>query len=112
MPPASPEFYQPWQRLIPLVVLGRVLQVPENNTLLRQLQYAAEDIGTGRFCWNAECRNCEVRYLRPNDPDEHTGLACRLRGVEGMRLTWLAPEVRYNLSDALAAAPPEPPPLS
>ena len=38
-------------------------------------------------------------------PAEHVGLACRLRGFEGMRLTKLAPEVRYNLSDALSRAP-------
>jgi hypothetical protein len=59
----------------------------------------------GRYCWNAECRYCEVHYTRPGDPAEHVGLACRLRGSEGMRLTKLAPEVRYNLSDALARAP-------
>jgi len=53
-----------------------------------------------------------VAYRRPGDPDEHTALACRMRGIEGMRLTWLAPEVRYNLTDALAAAPTEDPELS
>ena len=101
--------YAPWQKLVRIVVLGRVFHVPENNVLLRQLQYVAEDVGMGRYCWNAECRYCEVRYLRPGDPDEHTALACRIRGSEGMRLTWLAPEVRYNLADALAAAPAEEP---
>ena len=38
---------------------------------------------------------------------EYPALACRVRGFDGMRLTKLAPEVRYNLSDALAAAPEE-----
>jgi hypothetical protein len=46
-----------------------------------------------------------VHYTRPGDPAEHVGLACRLRGFEGMRLTKLAPEVRYNLGDVLARAP-------
>ena len=44
----------------------------------------------GRYCWNAECRYCEVSYKRPDDDTEHTGLACRLRGFDGMRLTKLA----------------------
>jgi hypothetical protein len=100
-----PDVYEPWERLIRIVVLGRVLEVPENNILLRQLQYVAEDVGMGRYCWNAECRYCEVHYVRPGDPLEHVGLACRLRGFEGMRLTRLAPEVRYNLSGVLAVAP-------
>lgn len=101
------DVYEPWERLIRIVILGRVFHVPENNMLLRQLQYVSEDVGMGRYCWNAECRYCEVHYQRPGDPHENVALACRLRGFEGMRLTKLAPEVRYNLSDALARAPRE-----
>ncbi len=101
------DVYEPWQRLIGIVVLGKRLEVPENNLLLRQLQYVCEDVGMGRYCWNAECRYCEVSYKRPGDEAEHSGLACRLRGFEGMRLTKLAAEVRYNMSETLARAPRE-----
>lgn len=113
------DVYEPWERLVRIVVLGKLLEVPEKNLLLRQLQYVSEDVGMGRYCWNAECRYCEVSYTRPGDPTEHSGLACRLRGFDGMRLTRLAPEVKYNLSEALARAPreeeaepPEAPPAS
>jgi hypothetical protein len=101
------DLYEPWQRLVRIVVLGRVFEVPEKNILLRQLQYVSEDVGMGRYCWNAECRYCEVYYQRPGDPAEHAGLACRLRGFDGMRLTRVAPEIRYNMSEALARAPRE-----
>ena len=101
------DLYEPWEKLIRIVVLGRVLEVPENNLLLRQLQYVSQDIGMGRYCWNGECRYCEIQYRRPDDPAEYPGLACRVRGFDGMRLTRLAPEVRYNLGEVLAAAPPE-----
>jgi hypothetical protein len=99
------DIYEPWDRLVPIVVLGRVLHVPADNILLRQLQYVAEEVGSGRYCWNAECRYCEVHYTRPGDPTEHVGLACRLRGFEGMRVVRAAAEIRYNLSEALARAP-------
>ncbi len=101
------DIYEPWERLVKIVVLGRVLEVPENNILLRQLQYVSEDVGMGRYCWNAECRYCEVHYQRPGDPAEHSGLACRLRGMDGMRLVKVSPEIRWNMSDALARAPRE-----
>jgi hypothetical protein len=104
---ALSDVYEPWERLVRIVVLGKAIDVPEKNLLLRQLQYVSEDVGMGRYCWNAECRYCEVSYQRPGDATEHTGLACRLRGFDGMRLTKLAPEVRYNMSEALARAPRE-----
>ncbi len=108
----SDDLFQPYDKLIRLVVLGKLFEVPENNLLLRQLQHVAPDIATGRYCWNGECRYCEVNYrLAPEGP-EFTGLACLIKGVVGMRLTRLALEVRYNMSDALAAAPREDAPSS
>jgi hypothetical protein len=99
------DLYEPYTRLIRIVVLGRELLVPENNLLLRQLQFVAEDIGTGRYCWNAECRYCEIEYRRPGDAAPTPALACRIKGLPGMQVTKVAPEVKYNMSAALAAAP-------
>lgn len=98
------DFYEPYEKLIPIVVLGRELEVPENNLLLRQLQFVSEDIGMGRYCWNGECRYCEVVYRRNGDATDTAALACRIKGLAGMRITKLAPEVKYNMSGALAAA--------
>ena len=97
------DLYEPYEKLIRIVILGKVFSVPENNLLLRQMQYVAPDIGMGKYCWNAECRYCEVRY-RIGDGPEQTGLACRLKGVPGMRLTQVASEIRYNMGSVLAAA--------
>jgi hypothetical protein len=102
--PAVDEVFAQWEQLIRLVVLGRLLQVPENNTLLRQLQYVSPEIGMGRYCWNGECRNCEVHYTRGGSGPEMSGLACRVRGLPDMRLTRLSPEVRYDLAQALRSA--------
>jgi len=101
------DLLEPYQKLIRIVILGRVFQVPENNILLRQMQFVAADIGSGRYCWNAECRYCEVEYTRPGGDVATPALACRIKGLEGMRITRCAVEIRYNMSDALAAAPRE-----
>ena len=98
------DFYEPYDKLIRIVVLGREFQVPENNLLLRQLQFVSEDIGMGRYCWNGECRYCEVQYRRNGDVTDTPALACRIKGLPGMSITKLAPEVRYNLAAALSAA--------
>jgi hypothetical protein len=103
------DLYEPYDKLVSLTVLGRRFTVPDNNLLLRQLQYVAPDVGMGRYCWNGECRYCEVSYQARAGAPEHAGLACRMKGTDGMRLTKLAPEVKYNLSEALAATAPDEP---
>src|SRR5690349_2559240 len=99
------DLYEPFTKLIKIVILGRIFEVPENNLVLRQMQYVAPDIGMGKYCWNAECRYCEIEYCRDKASPSTAALACRLRGLEGMRVTKAALEIRYNMSEALAAAP-------
>ena len=99
------ELFEPYERLIRIVVAGKELHVPENNLLLRQLSYVAPDIASGRYCWNGECRYCEVSYRTETRGAEHSALACRVKGQSGMRVTKLALEMRYNLAETLAAAP-------
>src|SRR5437773_2330249 len=95
------DLYEPYQKLIRLLILGKAFDVPENNLLLRQMQFVAPDIGMGRYCWNAECRYCEISYrIRPGAP-EAEALACRLKGQEGMEITKTAFEIKYNMSEAL-----------
>jgi hypothetical protein len=101
------DLYEPYRNLIRIVVLGRVFEVPENNLLLRQMQYVSAEIGYGRYCWNGECRNCEVQYRKDENGPDLPALACRVKGLPGMCVTKLAFEVKYNMSDALAAATPE-----
>ncbi len=98
------DLYEPYEKLIPIEVLGKRFEVPENNILLRQLQFVAPDVGTGGYCWNAECRYCEIKYEL--DGRTMTGLACRVKAVPGFKVTKLAPELKYNVSEALRSAPP------
>ena len=98
------DLFDPYEKLIRVIILGRVFEVPENNILLRQMQFVAPDIGSGRYCWNAECRYCEIDYQRGPDQPATPALACRLKGLPGMRVTKAATEIRYNMSEALAKA--------
>jgi len=100
----SEHLYDPYTRLIRITVLGKVFEVPENNLLLRQLAFVAPDIASGKYCWNAECRYCEIEYRRGPGGVVTAGLSCRVRGLEGMELTKIAFEMKYNMSEALAAA--------
>jgi hypothetical protein len=98
------DLYEPYEKLIRVVILGKVFEVPENNILLRQMQFVSPDIGSGRYCWNAECRYCEISYQRGKGEPETPALACRVKGLPGMRVTKAASEIRYNMSEALASA--------
>jgi hypothetical protein len=52
---------RPFSRLVRIELLGRSVEVPENNVLLRCLQYLVpEPISYGRFCWNEDCQ--EIRF--------------------------------------------------
>lgn len=99
------DIYEPYEKLVSLTILGRTFLVPENNLLLRQMSFVAQDIAWGRYCWNGECRYCEVSYRKDAASPEYSALACRTRGLPGMQLTKVAPEIKYNMSDALAKAP-------
>ena len=99
------DLFEPYEKLVRIVVLGKAFDVPENNLLLRQMQFVAPDIGTGKYCWNAECRYCEITYCRRQGEPEQAALACRLKGLDGMRVTKVAAEIKYNMSEALRHAP-------
>ena len=102
------DMYERYSRLIKIVVLGKVFEVPENNLLLRQLAYVAPDIASGKYCWNAECRYCEIEYRRAPGAPALAALSCRVKGFEGMQVTKIAFEIKYNLGEALTNAPAAP----
>jgi hypothetical protein len=95
------DVFHPYDKLIRIVILDKPFEVPENNLLLRQMQFVAPDIGYGQYCWNGECRNCEVAYRSARGGPELPALACRIQGLPGMEITKLAFEMRYNMGEAL-----------
>ena len=91
---------RPFSSLIKISVLGREVQVPENNSLLRCLQYLApEPISYGRFCWNEDCQYCRVVYDMGEGTQDRAALSCKLVVAEGMRVKEVSQEIRFCLRD-------------
>ena len=90
------ELFGDYTKLLKIEVLGREMEMPEKNTLLRGFQFSAPTtFSYGRFCWNGSCTNCSVTVAEGDC--ETTQLACRVDACEGMRVTSLSLELRRNL---------------
>ncbi len=87
------DLLEPHERLISIEILGRHVEVPENNRLLRCFQFLSmKTISYGDFCWNGECANCEVWYHEAGqtEREDKPALACRLTVREHMVITKLS----------------------
>ena len=99
---------RPFQRLIEISIKGNEFKVPENNPLLRCLQFLVpEGISYGRFCWNEDCQYCRVTYDLGEGTPARAALSCKLMVGDGMRILETTAEIRYCLSK-LAVAKSEP----
>ena len=93
------DLFEPYERLVTIEILGRRVEVPENNRLLRCFQFLSmRSISYGDFCWNGDCTNCQVWYREPGQPEsqDRTALACRLDVREGLVVTRLNPHIRIK----------------
>ena len=88
----DPDMFEPYERLIEIEILGTKYRVPENNSILRCLQFLdMESISYGDFCWNGECFNCQV-WLK-NGEKEKAVMACRTNVVEGMQIVKMSDQI-------------------
>jgi hypothetical protein len=91
--PIESDLLDPYERLVTIEVLGKQVQVPEKNRLLRCFQYLSlHTISYGDFCWNGDCTNCQVWYHTSGQAQENDrpALACRMEVIEGMVVTNLS----------------------
>jgi len=103
--------FRDYERLVTITVLGKAFQVPEKNTCLRAFQYMSPaTIPYGRFCWNQECQLCRISYTIASQPDTppRSMLACKVLVAEGMQITDVSEELRYNLMGVIRLAEPRP----
>lgn len=83
------EIFEPYDRLVTITVCGVKREVPENNSILRGLQFLdMEAISYGDFCWNGECLNCQVWIS--SGGKERSVIACRTNVEDGMDIVRLS----------------------
>ncbi|HKQ97695.1 MAG TPA: hypothetical protein VJV75_07465 [Candidatus Polarisedimenticolia bacterium] len=80
---------EPYEKLITVSILGKVYQVPENNTLLRILQHMRLELAYTKYCWNGDCRNCAFRYVSRRTGKEVEALGCQIRLFANMNIVAL-----------------------
>ena len=98
-PTSDDDLLDPYDRLVSIEVMGRQVEVPEKNRLLRCFQFLSlKTISYGDFCWNGECTNCQIWYHTEGQSksDDKPGLACRLEVIEGMTITSMAPFIKLE----------------
>ncbi|HKD02769.1 MAG TPA: 2Fe-2S iron-sulfur cluster-binding protein [Terriglobales bacterium] len=97
---APTTLFRPYSKLVKITLLGREAEVPENNTLLRCLQFLApESVSYGRFCWNEDCQYCRLTYDVGEGTPTRAALACKLLVEEGMRVKEVTTEIKYCLRE-------------
>lgn len=95
---APATLFRPFSKLARITILGREVEVPENNSLLRCMQYLArEDVSYGRFCWNEDCQYCRVSFDLGEGTSTRAALSCKVTVQEGMRIKEVTTEIRYCL---------------
>jgi predicted molibdopterin-dependent oxidoreductase YjgC len=95
---APSTLFRPFARLVRITIREQQFEVPENNALLRCLQYLApDDISYGRFCWNEDCQYCRVTFDLGEGSAERAALSCKLMVQEGMRVKDVTTEIKYCL---------------
>jgi hypothetical protein len=93
------ELLDPYEKLITIEILGKQVQVPEKNRLLRCFQYLSiNSISYGDFCWNGECTNCQIWYhdLGQSSASDKPILSCRSEVAEGMVITKLSQFIKLE----------------
>ena len=90
---ASSDLLDPYEKLVSIEILGKQVDVPEKNRLLRCFQFLSiNTISYGDFCWNGECTNCQIwfRMAGQNEQSDRPALACRIECEEGMVISKLS----------------------
>jgi aerobic-type carbon monoxide dehydrogenase small subunit (CoxS/CutS family) len=92
------EIFEPYERLIDITIEGRAFQVPENNSLLRCLQFLdLEGVSDAELCWNGDCLDCTVTVR--NGESEKSVIACRSIVQAGTEILTVNEKISFTSPD-------------
>ena len=90
---ADNDLLDPYEKLVTIEILGKRVEVPDKNRLLRCFQFLSlKSISYGDFCWNGECTNCQIWYHEEGQTEscDRPALACRMEVIERMVISKLS----------------------
>lgn len=88
------ELFGPYRKLYAITVEGRRFTIPEDNCVLRALQYIEMKERAVRmpwrdYCWNNTVGCCEMIYKETPDSAARVGRACQIAARPGMEIVRL-----------------------
>jgi len=88
------DIFEPYENLITVTICGEERQVPENNSILRCLQFLSmESVSESELCWNGDCLDCMVTIK--NGDTEKAAIACRTTVEPGMNIIRVSDKIRF-----------------
>ena len=92
---SEPEIFEPYEKLIQITLLGRTVEVPENNSILRCFQFLnMEAVSESELCWNGDCLDCQV-WVKNGDKEKAV-IACRTNAEPGMDITRISEKIQLD----------------
>ena len=86
-----------FETLIEIEICGTMVLVPNNNTILRCIQFInTKAVASGKYCWNGDCSNCEV-VVRQGEGVARRALACRTSACPGLVVSEVGPHLQADL---------------
>ena len=89
------EIFELYEKLIDITIAGRTVSVPENNSILRCLQYLnMESVSESELCWNGDCLDCQV-WIKNGDKEKAV-ISCRTNAEPGMEITRISENITFE----------------
>lgn len=85
------DILNPFEKLVPVQVLEKIVYLPENNSMWRGLQFwglvkGEVTIDFGLFCIAGTCRNCKALVKMPAADDREPMLLCQTKAEAGAEI--------------------------
>ncbi len=98
---AASDILRPYEKLVPIIIEGNQVMLPENNSLWRGMQFwgmmtGEINIDFSLFCIAGTCKNCKCRIKRSGEDQRLSVLACQTVAVPGLEIVRLPMGFTYR----------------